>query len=800
MSKHLKPVDELQKLREKREEERAHWDAINARTKLKAQGKESATEYGQALFQDNAEQITVALGSLLEELLANPSKPGPHFAAWPLLLHVTNRGPRSLASIALGVVIDYISQRPTQKRLAGAIGTALQDELKAGRIEEISPDLVRLIRKRRGVREISKDRVLKELRLQTGGWTLGDKREVGNLLLQIIDSNSNLLRIVKTTHNGRRRTVVHPSEEVLTVIKNNPPKPNPTRQLPMLIQGTPYTSMYGGGHHDNDQPLIRSRAGMNLSHLNDSNLSPVMRSVNYLMTQDLTVDSWMIDKQRTAWDSNIRGLFPVVRDPIVADPRPEGFLDDEVYKKWRKQKLLEQRDRAEGSAERRHIEESLRVSPEITDQSIFFSYCADFRYRIYTSNRYATHQGPDWEKAAISFSEKERAGEKGFAWMLKAAANHYGIKGTWAEKEKWGVVHIPEICSLAESPLDRLELWRNAKDPWQYLQLAKAIYDYMGGELKTGVPIRLDQTCSGIGIASCLLRDRRLAKLTNITGEKPLDLYSHIAGELTHLLEMDLHNGSKMEQKQAQFWLGIGIDRSLCKGPCMTTIYGAQFLGIVDSLVSFLEDKQEGLSIGQWEYAYLMPSRYLARKIGLLLGAELKSCIELQTWLRGVTKKVLSQGKFVEWTNPMGTPIRLGEKHDARSTVTTLTRGKKRWQKWNDQAAGTDELSARTTNRSITANLCHSFDAALCQMQILRAEALGYPLLTNHDCFATRPDTAGWMQMSLLNELRDLYSVDWLDEIRAEIIDKTGIKDIEAAPRVGDLCYGEIGSNDNCFS
>ncbi len=198
----------------------------------------------------------------------------------------------------------------------------------------------------------------------------------------------------------------------------------------MLTQGTPYTSMYKGGHHDNDQPLIRSRAGMNLSHLNDSNLSPVMRSVNYLMTQELTVDSWMIDKQRTAWDSNIRGLFPVVRDPIVADPRPEGFLDDEVYKKWRKQKLLEQRDRAEGSAERRHIEESLRVSSEITDQSIFFSYCADFRYRIYTCNKYATHQGPDWEKAAISFSEKERVGEKGFAWMLKAAANHYGIKGT----------------------------------------------------------------------------------------------------------------------------------------------------------------------------------------------------------------------------------------------------------------------------------------------------------------------------------------------------------------------------------
>lgn len=798
MSKLLK--DDLQQLREKRQAERAHWDAINARAKLKAQGKESSTEYGQALFQDNAEQVTVALGLLLEELLVNPSKPGPHFAAWPLLLHVTNRGPRSLASIALGVVIDYISQRPTQKRLASAIGAALQNELKAGRIEEVSPDLVRLIRRRRGVRAISKDRVLKELRLDTSGWTLGDRREVGNLLLQIIDANSNLLRITKTIHNGRLRTVVHPSEEALLAIKNNPPKPLPTKQQPMLIQPRPWQSMTGGGHLDNDLPLIRSRAGMNLDYLNESNLSPVIRSVNYLQTQELNFDSWMIGIQKTAWDCNIRGLFPVVRDPIVAEPRPEGFLEDEAYKKWREQTLLAQRDRAEGSAERRHIEQSLRDSSEVTDQPAYFSYCADFRYRIYSSNRYATHQGPDWEKAAISFADKEKAGDEGFAWMLKAAAGHYGIRGTWEEREKWGVVHIPEMCSLVDSPLDRLELWRGAKDPWQYLQLAKAISDYMGGELKTGVPIRLDQTCSGIGIAASLLRDRRLAKLTNITGDKPLDLYLHIAKELTHLLEMDLHNGSKMEQKQAEFWLGIGIDRSLCKGPCMTTIYGAQFMGIVDSLVSFLEDKQQGLSIGQWEYAYLMPSRYLARKIGLLLGSELKSCIQLQTWLRGMSKKVLSQGKFIEWTNPMGTPIRLGEKHDARSTVNTLTRGKRRWLKWNDQAAGRDELSARTTNRSITANLCHSFDASLCQMQILRAEALGYPVLTNHDCFATRPDTASWMQMSLLNELRDLYSVDWLDEIRAEVIDKTGVKGIEAAPRTGDLCYGEIGSNDICFS
>lgn len=793
-------MDKLQKQREEREQERAKWDAINARAKLKAQGKESVTEYGRALFTRYAEEVTVALGLLLEELLANPSKPGPHFAAWPLLLHVTNRGPRSIAAIALGVVIDQISQRPEQRKLAGAIGKALQDELKAGRVERASADLTRMIRKRKGARALSDSKLLEQLRLDGSGWTHTEKVEVGNLLLQVILANTDLLEVGTTSRNGRLRCTVRPSETALDVIKSNPPRPFQARRLPMLVPPREWEGMHGGGHLDNKQPLVRSRAGLDLSYLTPTALAPVLSAVNHLQQQELRIDPQMVELQRCAWDHNIRGLFPVNRDPMAEPPRPQELLGPDAFKEYQRQRLKAQRDRCEGAAVRNRIEQTIRQCEEVAGMPVWFAYCSDFRGRIYTSNRYATHQGPDWEKAAVHFSHGETCSVEAFEWLLKAAAGHWGIRGNWSARLDWARNHLMEMCSAAEAPLDRLELWRDAKDPWQYLQLCRAIARQVADPSSScTTPVRFDQTCSGIGIAAALVRDRRLAKLTNVTGKSHRDLYTHIANELQRLLRLDLSNGGEREQRMAQLWLEFGVDRSLCKGPVMTTIYGAQFLGVVEGLVAALEEQQAGLNVNQWETAYLAPARYLARKLGVLLGVELKSCLELQTWLRSITKTVLATGKTVEWTSPMGMPIRLGEMLDPRTTVNTVRHGKHRWLAWGDQAEE-GELSARSTNRAATANTVHSFDAALCQLAVSMCAEQGAPLLTNHDCFATIPSRAGWLHQVLHDQLRSLYATDWLAEMSAQIASAARLKQLPPPPQVGDLCSGEIGQNPHCFS
>lgn len=789
-----------QKQSEFREQERARWDAINARTKLKAQGNEAATEYGRALFRRHAETLTVALGLLLEELLANPHKPGPHFAAWPLLLGVSDRGPRSLAAIALGVVIDQISQRPTERKLSGNIGRALQDELKAGRIQKISPGLVRLIRKRRGNHALSSVKVLQQLHLDTSGWTLTDRVEAGALMLQLITANTDLLEVVTTTRRGKPCRTLQATAAAKEIIAANPPRPWPARRLPMLVPPRQWEGMQGGGHLDNEQPLVRSRAGLNLDHLNGPALAPVLAAVNTLQQQQLRVDPWMVETQRIAWDSNIRGLFPLTRDPRLEPPKPTELIDADAYKAWQRQKLLAQRDRAEGAKDRARIEQAIRQCEEVAGEPIWFAYCADFRGRIYTSNRYATHQGPDWEKAAVCFAQGEQCSVEAFEWLLKAAAGHWGIRANWDDRARWGRQHLQQMVAAGEAPLDRLELWRDAKDPWQFLQLCRAIAQQVAEpNCESTTPVRFDQTCSGIGIVSALVRDRRLARLTNITGKGRRDLYEHVGVQLLHLLRLDLSNGTEKEQAKAQFWLDIGIDRGLCKGPVMTTIYGAQFVGMVDGLVIELEERNAGLHVSQWESGYLAPARYLARKINVLLGAEIKACIELQKWLRGVSRLVLAAGKPISWTSPMGMPIRLGDLLDARTTVTTLAHGNNRWRTWKDQA-DEGELSARSTNRAITANFVHSFDAALCQLLISKSEDQRIPLLTNHDCFATTAARAGWLHHTLHDELRSLYATDWLAEIACQIRAETGIQRISDPPMVGDMCHGEIGQNPHCFS
>ena len=95
----------------KREEDRAYHRAINQHSMLRAHSKEGSTSYGSALFQNYAETVSVAIDALLSKLIEDPATAGKHYSAWPFLLHFCNRGPRSIALITLGTIIDHITRR-----------------------------------------------------------------------------------------------------------------------------------------------------------------------------------------------------------------------------------------------------------------------------------------------------------------------------------------------------------------------------------------------------------------------------------------------------------------------------------------------------------------------------------------------------------------------------------------------------------------------------------------------------------------------------------------------------------------
>lgn len=759
------PVDKLQRQREQREQRRAAERSRDNHQLLVAKNKETATPHGAALIAAYGETINVALDSLLSQLVVDPHRAGQHYAAWPLLLYFSGRGPRSIAAIALGVVVDRISQRPRRAALAKAIGMALQQEMKALRINKTKGTaLLELVRKRFRLKTVSTP-VLNALHVESAGWTQRERTELGLLLLEVIHRNTDLIQFTDA-----RVPLVEPTKAAQQLIDANPPRPLPVRMLPSLVPPEPWTDLTRG-----ERRLVSSRQSMDFSHLSAKSCSTLIEVVNHLEQQQLAIDPWMVALQREAWDCNLPDVFAVQRDP---------------EEKW-----MAFRDRLQ----RVRVEETIRQAEEVQHLPIWLEHDADFRGRIYSAARFGGHQGPDHQKALISFAKREAVDDDAFSQMLTAAAGHYGLsRHSWQERLAWGQSNLSLLQAVAESPLDRLDLWRSASDPWQFVQMAKAITDVLAGDRNSGVPIRFDQTCSGLGIIAALTRDKRLARYTNLTGSTRADVYQVMADALLNLLRMDLESFDFAESRMAEMWLGHAIDRSLMKGPVMRSVYGARHFGLAEGFTSWLQEQHPEISVGRWEKEIVRPAQYLARKVGLLIGAELKSAVELEKWLRAVSRRCMAKQKRIQWVSPMGFPIALGNEVEHKQRVRSSIHATRRWTH-TDGHFEQGTLSAKTTNRGVTANTVHTFDAAHCHAVVTRCQQLGIEVLTNHDCYAVKPAHADWLHHTVIDEFRIMYRTDWLAELRVEIGRNAGVQ-LPHPPLVGDLCDGEIGVNPYLFS
>jgi DNA-directed RNA polymerase len=775
-------------------EERA--EAI--RRNLLAAGRETATEYGRTLFGHYAQVVSDGLDALVGRLARGEAAAGPHFCALPVLLRFGERGVRPAASLALGAVLDQLSRRRPYREVARLIGRDIEDELRALVINGRDALLLRQVKRRTRGREAVSQRVMQELHCDQERWSLDDRFHVGGLLLDLVVASTGLVQVVQGPRKGQ---FVEPTRETLALIKANPPRPLPVRRLPMLVEPRPWLGVEEGGHLDSKQPLISSRSPIDLSYYASKELGTQLQVVNALQRQAMVLDPWMVEVQRQAWDSNIRGLFPMTRDPIRVPPQPDDGAGGGAWVEWRRQQAEAWHDEHENRAARLRIEESLRQCESAAGRPIWFAYDLDFRGRVYSSNRYVTHQGPDHEKGVVSFAQGEACGEEGFEWLLKGAAGHWGLgKAKWDERLAWGKQHLDLLTAIADDPLERLELWRGADDPWQLLQAAKAVRQWLEDPTQPlNCPVRFDQTCSGIGIAAALLRDQRLARHTNLIGGTRGDIYQAVADRATRMLRQEVELAGEVAGRMAAFWLDLGVDRAMCKAPVMTSVYGASHLTLVEGLVELLEERRGQVQLWQVRGDLLRPARAMAKVLRQALEEEIGPCLALQRWLRTLSKTVLSADKPIEWTTPMGWPMRLGAELSGTVSSGTTLAGLPR-QLHRREEAVSHQLSARATNRGITANVCHSFDAALAHAIVCTAVVHGAQVLTNHDCFGVVPARAGWLHAELHRQLRELYKEDWLQLMTSEIRRRSRVKGIQKAPMVGDLCPGLVGSNPYCFS
>lgn len=748
--------------------------------------------------------VTDALKLLLEEAVTKPARARVHGAALPYLDGFES--PEQIAAVALIAALDQLHRRHRQMTFCQHIGKALEDEYRLLQMKAKAPlTQRRLIRTTPSRRKLASRQVMEDIGIYCASWNDKAKFQVGALMLDVLTQATDLILVVKKRIGRTTPYFVLPSEAALAFIRACPPAVTGTSYRAMVCPPQPWECMLGGGVLGNTEPLIRinvqdmeDRHGKALDMYRDADMSMVLRVVNHLQATPLVCSSVMPELLRTGWDNGIDGLFPCRRIPPDVPDRLGDDPSAEDLKERNRLAAIAHRDRERHRFTRIKVERCVQHAEDLTGRTVWQAYQLDHRGRIYAVNRYATHQGPDQEKCLLSF-RPEPVGSEGIDWIFKAAAGHYGLtRDSWETRLQWGTDRREQMLAAAKDPLGRLELWRSAKDPWQYLQLCQGLAEALETGA-TGVPIRLDQTTSGLGILSAMTRQRDIARLCNVWGKTPRDLYSVVADRVNVRLRHDLELGETDREKAlAQLWLDFGVTRSTVKGPVLATPYGGSYMSACDTLVDLLETRLGFVPLQEFNYRVGQPSKYLASHLWRELQDVVGPCMTVKKWLAKTVRQALSQNIPLEWTSPSGLPMRIADRMKTTTTVQTMLYGTKRSMNMADAPLDA-KLDPTLANKAVCANFTHQMDAAFLTLVTDQMAVRNAPVLVNHDCFATTPARAGELHNLLLTTFSGLYRTDWLAVFREEMQARTGLS-LPKLPEYGELCPGEIGTNPYIFS
>ena len=787
-------------------ERRSHEAHLSQQRRLKEMGKESSLNYGSALFKRTAGVLEAELDATLCRFAEDPTKAGVHWAAIPMLDGFDSVA--QIAAVGLTAAIDQLTRRQRLATFCQHIGWALEAESRLIRLRNVRPlEMRRLLRERMPRRALASPKVMALLHCPAPKWDDRARLQVGQFLFDHI-LRLGLLKVVRQQIGKTKPYFVAPTEECMAFVVACPPAAGRVSHTAMVCPPVPWEGLFGGGLLGSDDCLIKVPIAdldelrtTATEHYRQADMARIIAGVNHLQATPLEVHAELVEWQRITWDNGVAGLWPCAKVPMQMPERLGSDPSEEDLKARNALAYRAHRDQEIHRPKRIRIERSIQHMEALAGATIYQAWNADHRGRLYTLNRYVTHQGSDAEKAALSFLPKLPISGDGVDWLLKAAAGHWGMtRDTWADRLQWGRDHLPGMLAAAEDPLSRLELWRSAKDPWQFLQTCIGLKEAQETGT-TGVPIRLDQTSSGPGILAALMRDAEVGRLCNLYGSTPKDLYGVGAGNLIARLRHDQEFWENPAQRAlSQLWLDYGITRSTVKGAVLAAPYGGRHMSLTDGLVDLMAEHVGPVPLEEFAYRVAVPARYLAKHLWAEIKEQLELTNTLQKWLRTCTKKVMSQPdpRPLEWTTPMGWPMRVADRESHTTKVATELFGRKVSLSIADQPADAP-LSYRGANKSISANFVHAVDAAFLQAIVHRAGEHSIPLLCNHDCFAVHPSHAGMTHQMLLDEMRRTFATDWLQIWHQEMQDKSG-KKLPEPPMVNTLSPGLIGSNPYLFS
>jgi DNA-directed RNA polymerase len=786
--------------------------------KAKEGERESETTYGDRLLKAVVDPLSVQVKAYLER--AKSGAPGAYHTLAPKIetLH-----PDVIAYLAVKTILNVLSSSHLEQEVATAVGRSIEEELRFRAYHEQKPALFDTImrdhKKRRKSKKFTK-RVMK-LRVAKAGavwtdWTERDCLKIGFYMIkmllkvepQIIAEEPVTVR-TKRKHKPAFRLVFGPGIKDLigdlTVALCGP------SFLPTVVTPRPWRSAFGGGYWTDAvdyklKRLVKTRSLEYLEDLSHVNMPAVYSAINSVQETAWQINSAVLGVMRQAWEQ-AREIGSLPRDRKLEEPSKPAikppcrcYCDDkkvwsktpegQAWRAWRKMAHAVHEFNIKTLSKRVQARMTMDVAKRFENgEPIYFPNQLDFRSRMYAMPAFLQPQGADYVRGLLRFHVgKPITTITAKNWLAIHGANCYGIdKVSFHERVDWVRKWTREIKMTAASPMDMVDWWGEAENPWQFLAFCFEWADLSDGVegFVSHLPVSLDGTCNGLQHFSAMLRDPVGGAAVNLTpSDKPQDIYAVVAERVVITLKADA-------DPLAAQWLAFGVDRKLCKRPVMILPYGGTQYAcrkyVEEYVLKLISDKGKTNPFADLMTAVV----YLAKIIWHAIGETVVAAKTAMKWLQKSARVISKKQLAIVWQTPAGFPVRQAYPEMRDAEVDLIIDGKRLCRLIKVETTGLDYDQQVS---GLSPNFVHSLDASalmetvrVCRIRGIKSFAMV------HDSYGTHAADTQALTETLREAFVSLYEQhDVLAELRTAMVAAVGETGLDLAPGTGALDIREV--------
>ena len=620
---------------------------------------------------------------------------------------------------------------------------------------------------------------------------------LGTMLLEVVAIGTGLIEIAHGANGaGRRAWMVKYTKKYWDFLGHW----REARQLwrvssmPMVVPPLDWTGLAGGGYRTILREVVNIPAG-EWGRRFDQAKPCVLGSLNYLQQQKLHLDHLQVRAVEWAWEQGHQiGEMPSRN--VMAEPNKKEIIlsGGEASEYW--ERFYRWRADVGRNGARSKVINTLVGYQRIKDfPEVYYAWRMDRRGRFYPMAGGLNYQEADHYRSMVEFKEQSpiKGNEDIFAWCLGEVLRH---EKNFPARLRFLQANSELLGRIGTDPQGTMEHWTCQKDPWQFLKLCRDWAGYLQDPgYTTGTVFKCDQTASGFGHLACLTRDGLLAAAACVVGDRPCDIYMVVATVARERMKEALETETDPKQLVIlQWWLGEDLPRKLFKLMVMPYLYGRRYIGLLQTIRTWLYESSPGLT-NEEGVRYQDLASLLAHYVHGAVREVVPTLQKLTNWLRYLGREQAAADQEPRWRTPNGMMVCCGERESVKKDMILDLAGRK----VRIQTEEPDERRPWKVKSSVGADFVHSYEAAFLQRFVSHWSGWEYPIITVHDCYGTTLEHWKLMRAELQDQWLRFYSEDHLASLhrRAQLV--CG-KEMEKPPCEETLDVKRIGENQYLFT